>query len=66
VTTDDIIAANTADFSGGTTTIYPAQELVLPDNAQTGGGALGWVIKAVAVAVIAAAVMYANKDKPKK
>jgi hypothetical protein len=67
VTTDEILAANQADFSGGTTTIYPAQTLNLPDHAQTGvGGTLGWVIKAVAVAVIAAAVIYVNKNPPKK
>jgi hypothetical protein len=60
VTTDEIVAANNADFANGTTTIYPAQELFLPAHASTqGGGALGpWAKGAVAVALIGAAVIY--------
>eukprot|EP00241_Pyramimonas_parkeae_P009300 CAMPEP_0114252730 /NCGR_PEP_ID=MMETSP0058-20121206/15999_1 /TAXON_ID=36894 /ORGANISM="Pyramimonas parkeae, CCMP726" /LENGTH=127 /DNA_ID=CAMNT_0001366697 /DNA_START=69 /DNA_END=452 /DNA_ORIENTATION=+ len=63
ITTDDIVAANTADFANGLTTIYPEQELSIPTKGSTGIMGQVFSIKgAFVLALVLAAVFYRTNE----
>ena len=65
VSPEEILAANTADFGNGETTIFPDQVLVIPGGSSSGGGIMSQVFSvkgAFVVALVLAAVFYRTND----
>ena len=64
VSPEEILAANSADFAGGETTIFPDQVIVIPGGS-SGTGILGQIFSvkgAFVVALVLAAVFYRTND----